>query len=273
MRFQKKYKSLSLQNKNNLIDLPTRILKFKRTKWLSLITTIKKKKRLKFFLYVTSFIKKKIKKKTIKFLKKSYLLGKRSLDQTTELTYTKRISFYNSKLQIPVKKWEKVQKKYKTSLKLKNYYSQLYDNKLMYKWMKKNIFLYKNIKELNSFYQSMMQFEFRLDILLWRLRLFKTSYQSSLFINHKFIKVNSKNVKSNYILKAGDIISFENKINLIQNLKRLKKTFLLMNFIEVDYYSNSIIILFSVNEMNKLDYFLFMKQYFNLMKFSYSFIK
>ena len=265
MRFQKKYKIFHQQYNNKSIDIPTRILKFHRTKWNFLISKTKQTKRLYFFIY---FDKKK-KKKIVKFFKQSFFFRKKA---TLPLQYTKRISLYNSNLQIPIRRWERVKRIYKSSLQLKRHYSQLYDNNILSKVMKKNIFSYKNIQYHLPFLTSVMQFEFRLDILLWRLRFFKNTYQSSLFIDHKFVKVNSKFVKNNYIVKAGDIISFPKYFSSFSNnLKNLKKILLIKNFLEIDYYTNSLIIISDINEMTQLDYSVFMKQYFNLMKFRYFF--
>ena len=265
MRFQKKYKIFYQQYNNKSIDIPTRILKFHRTKWNFLISKTKQAKRLSFFLY---FDKKK-KKKVFKPFKQSSFLRKKAI---LSLNGVKRISLYNSNLQLPIKRWERVKKIYKSSLQLKRHYSQLYDNNILSKSMKKNLFSYKNIEYYVPFLTSIMQFEFRLDILLWRLRFFKNTYQSSLFIDHKFIKVNSKFVKNNYIVKAGDIISFPKYFSFFSdNLKNLKKILLIKNFLEIDYYTNSLIIISDVNEITQLDYSVFMKQYFNLMKFRYFF--
>lgn len=270
MRFQKKYKFLNLQSHNKSIDIPTRVLKFRRTKWSSLVSSFKKRKRLQFFVFFKAFIKKRTKAKTVKQFKRLFFFNG-NLKKFNAFKPVKRLSFFNSKLQIPLKKWERYYQRYKTALEVKKYYYQLYDLNLLFKPMKKRLFSSRGVTDYVDFLQSVMQFEFRLDIFLWRLRIFKTSYQAGLFINHNFVRVNSKIVRSNYVLNRGDIISFDGKINFFSNLKRLKKTLLLNSFLEIDYYTNSIVLLSSVKEMTPLNFSLFMKTYFDLAKFCYSF--
>ena len=60
MRFQKKYKLFHQQYNNKSIDIPTRILKFHRTKWNFLISKVKQTKRLGFFLYFDKKKKRKL---------------------------------------------------------------------------------------------------------------------------------------------------------------------------------------------------------------------
>jgi ribosomal protein S4 len=275
MRFQKKYKIFYQQNNNKSIDIPIRVLKFHRTKWNVLLSKTKQRKRLQFFIY----FKQKIKKIFLKNLKRKFFTNTQLLKSVKQnyssevklANATKRISLLNLNLQIPIKRWERIKKMHKLSLQLKTYFYQLYDNNMLYNSMKKKIFSFKGIKYQEQLFQSLMQFEFRLDILLWRLRFFKNSYESSLFIDHSFIRVNSKVVKNNYILKAGDIISFSNYFSFFSNnLKSLKKNFLFKNFLEIDYYTNTIIIVYDIDEIFELDYSLFMKQYFDLLKFQYS---
>ena len=50
---------------------------------------------------------------------------------------------------------------------------------------------------------------FRIDILLSRLHFFSSSYQARQFISNGFVKINGKKVNGNFLLKKGDIISFD----------------------------------------------------------------
>lgn len=265
MRFQNKYKFLPSQSSNTATDIPVRVLKFSRTKWSSILSTFKNRKRVQLFIYLLSLYKKKIKINLIRTLKK-VLLANANLKKFRLLKYTKRLPFNNLKFQVSFKKWERVKNVYKSSLFLKRFYFHLYDHKLAYKIIKKKLLEVPNMSYISCF-QSFMQFELRLDILLWRLRFFSTSHQASIVINHGFIKVNSKVVKSNYILQPGDVVMVEDTCNFLFFLRRLKKTFLMQNFFEVDYYTNNIIILDSLISFDHFDYSLFIKQYFDLMKF------
>lgn len=75
----------------------------------------------------------------------------------------------------------------------------------------KNLFrkLSKKDNKINIFKNFIITIETRLDINLLRLRFVKTIFQAKQLINHKKIKINNQIIsKPNYILKQGDIISY-----------------------------------------------------------------
>ena len=77
----------------------------------------------------------------------------------------------------------------------------------------KNVF--KNLKEKKNnnhiFKNFIIHLESRLDITLFRLRLVPSIFTAKQLINHSKILINNnKIISQNYILKPGDIISFEN---------------------------------------------------------------
>lgn len=100
---------------------------------------------------------------------------------------------------------------------------------------------------------------YRIDILLWYLNYFNSSFESRQNINSKSILVNGKCVKSNYYLKKGDIISISLKQNdkktysFIKIFKKHLFNNIFFSFLEVDYYSNNIVVIKDVVDLVDTD--------------------
>ena len=99
---------------------------------------------------------------------------------------------------------------------------------------------------------------FRLDLLLWKLKIFSSPYESRQNIKNSFILVNNKSSYESYFLKKGDIIKFKLFSLLTYNTKisNNKGFDFLQSFIEIDYYTNCIIILKDLNTFSIEDFFL-----------------
>ena len=265
MRFQKKYKLFNKLQSNRSTDLPVRILKFKHTKWNSLKFYIRNRKRLSYFFRLTNL------KKDSFFKKRRLRRVKKDSNFLKNINIEKRISLVNLKIQSQVKKWERFSDHYKDCLNLKRHFFNYCDSNVKYKRLKKYLFSQKNSINRNYFFKKILRPQFRIDILLYKLRLCKSSFESRVFLNNNQIKVNSKNIKGNYFVKAGDVIKFDDKINFDLNLKRIKKNFLLHNFLEIDFYTGTIVILRSFDEISMSELPFFIKGYFDIDKFRFSF--
>jgi ribosomal protein S4 len=161
------------------------------------------------------------------------------------------------------KKWKKLQFSFKNSLNLKISVFRLFQNHLNNKLFNKSLFI-KKCSNLEFFSNVLAKNEFRIDLLLWKLHLFESSYAARLAINNNYIHVNSKTISGNFYLKKGDIVSFNKSFNLKKNLKNLIQYKYLLTFIEIDYYSNTIIILKSYSNLNLEDFFLLNYKFFDL---------
>ena len=64
---------------------------------------------------------------------------------------------------------------------------------------------------------TLLKPEFRLDILLWRLKFFESSYQARQAINEKKVKVNQKRVAGNFFLSKSNNLKFDRRASTIQN--------------------------------------------------------
>ena len=126
----------------------------------------------------------------LKLNSKKWNLFKKRVKYRKEIKPEKRNKFYQKRL------FEKQQ--------LKFFYGCLSEYQL------KNLFqkLKKRKNKINIFKNFLVLLESRLDIIVVRLKLARTVFQSKQLINHCKIKVNDQIVnKSNYLLKKGDVIS------------------------------------------------------------------
>jgi len=226
MRLRSKYKGY-----NQLLQLfdkfPLRILKFKSTKW----------------------------KKIQKVLSTSQLNKKNFVE--------------NFSVKVPYKTWEKINNYYREGHKLKNLIFLLYDKSISVSYFRsvlKNNSLSSTLRSMYLY--TLLKPEFRLDILLWRLNFFESSYQARQAINEKKVKVNEKTVAGNFFLKKGDLISFIDLKNLNITKKRNKSSLsdIVFSFIEVDYYSNNIVILKDLKDLTTDDFHLLLNETYNIKK-------
>lgn len=272
-----------------------RILRFKRPKWKSIqsriifattrykkykskIITLKFLKFLKYLFYLKkNKYKKKIKKKYFKFFKNlNYFLKKRSFKNI------KRNLMF--KLEFPYKKQKFFFKK-----NLRNFFFNFYFINISH-FISRSRFIFKNLLFMKSIvlkyfygcfkvksfkklpkstvYKNSIIFmfikpEFRLDILLWRLKFFKSPYLARfafqkylIFINKNFVKFSffSKQHYSRF-LNGFELVSLSSKLKYLfkKNLNTYIKSLNLSTFLEIDYYLGNIIILKNLNLLNFRD--------------------
>jgi len=226
MQSNSKYKIYKQLKYIPIDNLPSRILKFKRPCW------------------------KIVQKLNTKALIKTRTVRKKVFSNNT--------TFLNS-----VKKWYQLNKKFSVNLLLKRQYYQQFGFALGLKFFKKYIFLKnsKISKSLVSYF--LIKPKFRLDILLYFLNFFSSISMAQQEIIKKKISVNNTVVFPNYFLKKGDVITFDRKfINSVQiNVK--KKVF---SFLEIDYYTKTIVIIKSLDELTENDICTMDTKYFEVKK-------
>jgi hypothetical protein len=116
---------------------------------------------------------------------------------------------------------------------------------------------------------------FRIDILLWYLNYFSTTYEAINQIHNNTVLVNEKSVGPNFYVTKGDIISFSEKGLLkikdciLKNKNQYYVNSFYFTFLEIDYYSNTIVITKDVAELSPEDLTLLTEksiQYQNLVR-------
>ena len=138
-------------------------------------------------------------------------------------------------------RWAYNSKFFRNSLQLRNRVHQYFDGVFS------NLFFKKELKKqflfLDYIRYSFIKPEFRLDILLWRLNFFSSPYSARIAVLKNEITVNGSFVRFSYFLKQGDVVVVKKCKNLkfLRSLKIMK--FSLNSFVEIDYYSNTFIVL------------------------------
>ena len=114
--------------------------------------------------------------------------------------------------------------------------------------------------------------EYRADILLWRLNFFSSSFSARQSINEGEVLLNGKTFVSNITLKKGDILMFNSKkvcssFSLESFLKRqsVQRTF--STFVEIDFYTKTLVIVKDLEDLTSDDFNLLFTEYFDLKKF------
>jgi ribosomal protein S4 len=149
----------------------------------------------------------------------------------------------------------RMRKYFKRCLLRKIRLQQLYNNSYKFKALKKSLVHYKTSSYNDLLTNVLAKQLFFLDILLWNMYFFSTTYEAEYYINLGDVLVNDKKVKSNYFLKVGDIIVIKNKkINFSVNFKKYKIFSKFHSYIEFDSYCLTLVILKDFTEFNLDDY-------------------
>lgn len=177
-----------------------------------------------------------------------------------------KISFVNWSVDRVSRRFKpRIKKYYNTKLQTRVKMSSLFDSSIDFKVKtkersKNNVISFHLVKPL-----------FRIDILLWYLKFFHSSYECRQNVNNKVILVNEKNVKSNYFVKKGDVLTFKNKIDNSKNLskyssfrKNYVKNRISFSFLEIDHYSKTIIIIKDLKDLTADDFQLLIQEKINV---------
>ena len=183
--------------------------------------------------------------------------------------YKKKIFILNPFLVIKsFKILERKKKYYKNSFETKTALLNTYENSISFNKLKKNVYNLKRYNILNYLIKP----HFQLNILLSNLHFFSTPFQASQEIYNKKVLVNDKTINYNLCLKKGDIITFKRNSPF-----RYLKCFLqrysfdnrLFSFIEVDYETETIIVIKNFFELGLEDFQLLIKDSIQLKNLTY----
>lgn len=140
---------------------------------------------------------------------------------------------------------------------------------------------------LTSFYREnlisiFIKPEFRLDILLWRLKFFNSPYLARFAFQNNLIFINNNLIFFFYSLKQHfkrclngvQLISLKSDLiySFKNNLNHFEKSIYISTFLEIDYYLGNIIILKDLKNLNYKDINSILKEPINFYKFK-DFIK
>lgn len=276
MRLISKYKNFTSLSKI-LTPCPIKILTFHRTKWKKTQKVLNYTSKNSFLLNVFKLNDLFLKKKLIKDLNfksprlsKLLLLGK-SKKNSIKNFKTKKNSFSNNLIvQVFLKRWFKLNKKYSENLRLKRISSQIFDNSI------KNLFFKKELKSNKSnffnkqFCKLFIKPLFKINILLTKLFFFPSVYEANKVLQNKNVLLNGKSIiQPNVFLKKGDLITFSEFSfkKLIYTLNSSAFFSFFYNFVEIDHYSKTLIVLKDYDSLSNEDINLIYKKYLNLKYF------
>ena len=186
-----------------------------------------------------------------------------------------QIIFLNnySKNKLNFKSCDRLKRYYKTGQIYKKLFFCLYDNSFNYNIVKKYIDLKKSrLLFLCSF---LINTVCRVDLLLWKLNFCKSVFESRQFIDTKKIFVNNiLTFKHSKQLHKGDILEIKNfkllnKFSLKSNLLRFSKNLFLLSFLEVDYYTGTIVMIKDLESFSFEDLQLLGFNFVDIKKYSY----
>lgn len=132
---------------------------------------------------------------------------------------------------------------FKENLLMKSSVIKYFDNGFSIAFFKKRFT--KNTRKAYVISSAFACPEFRVDVLLWRLKYFNSIYLAQRGIKTNQIFVNNKCINSNFFLKQGDVLKtcFNKFYSFKKILAKRFKVIFIPSFVEVDYYTNTVIIL------------------------------
>jgi len=266
MRFYNRYKLCSNVDIST-IRLSKRLLDFKRPKWMRI-----KKKLSLLELKVQNTIQARLNSKSLFAMSEEKDKKRTNINKSTK--EEKRISFsyfdLNKKgVSTSFRGIPAVGRFYKTKLKAKKYIQSAFDNSLNFE---RETFSGEKIEYLAK---SLVKPFYRIDILLWYFNYFSTTYQAIHQIRNDIVLVNEKSVCSNFYVAKGDIITFSDKgllkikDTILKNKDKYWINNLYFTFLEIDYYSNTIVVIKDFDELSSDDLTLLIEKplyYQNLLK-------
>ena len=221
-----------------------RILKFNRPKWIGV------KKKIK-------ILKKNIQK--INFLE----VQKLKLNKLKQLKISVLKTFFFNFITIKSKinSWQRLRFFYKESLLMKNIVKKYFDGQFSFRYFK-NIFKKKRQSRCFSISSIFIRPEFRLDVLLWRLKIFNSVFLAKQAIRKKQVTVNGLYKNFDFYLMRGDVIqfSFIKTYILKNNFLKYFKIIFIPSFIELDLYTNTIVVLKGFNNFKVNDFLSVIKE-------------
>jgi hypothetical protein len=131
--------------------------------------------------------------------------------------------------------WYKLKHYFKDSLKIKNRFLSSFQ---FFKTIKKDGFRKTSSYKKNLINWLILPY-FNLSCLLWLLGLCASPYHAQKLVENSFVMLNGFYIKNNTFLEEGDVIHVDSITPLSQNLRRKP----LQLFVEIDYYTNTFVIL------------------------------
>ena len=144
---------------------------------------------------------------------------------------------------IRTKTWDRIKSYYKNKLLFALNLKQRYD----YKLQNQGLFSY----EKDFYLKNYLKNEYKVDFLLYALDFFSSVYEARQYIKNGHVLINNRVNKSDrlVLLKGDIVVILKNKKKLPQRIKKEFK----FSFLEIDYYTQTIVILKNLHDINYQD--------------------
>lgn len=229
-----KYKNYS-KSRLLLKRFPTRLFKFKKTKW----------------------------KRVQVLCKRSTLFSsKKGLSRFRIKQGVKKTTVFNiSKIRLKQNRWSRVKNAFRNFLEKKRFFYNFFDgNKFpgdSFFYKKRDFMLY-----------NLIQKSFTLHILLWNVFFFNSTFKAKQVSQSGFILVNNKVVKNSVVLRSGDVITVldlkKENFSFKNVCLSFSKTKTLVGYIEVDLYTKNLIVIKDIKTLGVEDFYILIKDYIDL---------
>jgi ribosomal protein S4 len=182
----------------------------------------------------------------------------------------KFINYFSPAISKNKYKFIKMELYYGNCLLSKTKLLQFYDFSYNLKKAKKDILFLKNFKYKNLFKYLIFKQVYRLDVILWRLNIYSSTFEARQAIQKKFVLVNNKKSSIHYLIKNGDIIKLlDNKYSF--KIRQILNTFKLYpkyySFLEFDAYTGAFIVIKNFQECILDDISVTLPRYINFNAF------
>jgi hypothetical protein len=159
------------------------------------------------------------------------------------------------------KNWFKLKTFYKKNLENNLLLTTFYDKSINFKKIKKE----KTKKKLKNDIISItfLKLEFQINVLLYHLNFFDSVYKVNQELNNGNILLNNSICYFNTLLKCGDVINFNDACHIdIKSVKnKISLNERILTFVEVDYYTRTIIVIKNMEELSSEDLFLLLSDF------------
>jgi len=202
--------------------------------------------------------------KILKFRRTKWFKLKKSYKKTLK---RRKIADFR-KTWVRFKIYKKIKSYYRRRLKTKQLIYQVYRNSFNFKFFRNYIKSKKTsfMSRVKSMSILLMKIEYRIDILLWRLNFFSNTVEARSAILSGDVLINNRKTSHIHFLKEGDTVRILSFIHLKEIAKLQKKTKFFYSFIEIDYYTKTLVILRGVDTLNYQDFSPFLNHPFNTLE-------
>lgn len=146
--------------------------------------------------------------------------------------------------------WDRVSRTYKSRLEFYASLSTRFDQSVKIRRLKS----YRVASRFDNYVKHLAEGYFKTTTLLWSTYFFKSTFEAKQHIDRLGITLNGVKLKSNEFLSSGDVLSIsDNSLKLVNNLNKYSDNDQILSFVELDYYSQSLVVLKDIQNLSEED--------------------